>query len=158
MGGSSCLLSSGTCYHYLIKPRCWLKVTVFYIFCLDFLCSMAVQLLRICNFSLVFFLSVEDIMALADTVSMNLSNANFDQYLRLNITSLCNSLKLCGQQLEIVYKGMYVFLKFIMEKVLLITIYLFNLHILKHISRKSHIFSPLIIVLYCPPLSIPCQN
>ncbi|KAJ9585293.1 hypothetical protein L9F63_002923 [Diploptera punctata] len=48
--------------------------------------------------------SVEDIMVLADTVSSNLANANFDQYLRVNIISLCNSLKLCGSQLEVVYK------------------------------------------------------
>jgi hypothetical protein len=50
-------------------------------------------------------LSVEDIMALADSVSMNLANSNFDQMLRVNIISICNSLKLFGQQLETVYKG-----------------------------------------------------
>ncbi|PNF34350.1 hypothetical protein B7P43_G15492 [Cryptotermes secundus] len=48
--------------------------------------------------------SVEDIMALADTVSMHLANANFDQLLRVNIISICNNLKLFGQQLETVYK------------------------------------------------------
>jgi hypothetical protein len=44
-------------------------------------------------------------MALADSVSMNLANSNFDQMLRVNIISICNSLKLFGQQLETVYKG-----------------------------------------------------
>ncbi|XP_021939688.1 eukaryotic translation initiation factor 4E-binding protein Mextli isoform X2 [Zootermopsis nevadensis] len=48
--------------------------------------------------------SVEDIMALADSVSMHLANANFDQMLRVNIISICNSLKLFGQQLETIYK------------------------------------------------------
>lgn len=45
-------------------------------------------------------------MALADTVSMHLASANFDQLLRVNIISICNNLKLFGQQLETVYKGM----------------------------------------------------
>jgi len=44
-------------------------------------------------------------MALADSVSMHLANANFDHMLRVNIISICNSLKLFGQQLETVYKG-----------------------------------------------------
>lgn len=44
-------------------------------------------------------------MALADSVSMHLANANFDQMLRVNIISICNSLKLFGQQLETIYKG-----------------------------------------------------
>ncbi|XP_069698556.1 eukaryotic translation initiation factor 4E-binding protein Mextli isoform X2 [Periplaneta americana] len=48
--------------------------------------------------------SVEDIMALADSVSMHLANANFDQMLRVNIISLCNTLKVFGQQLETIYK------------------------------------------------------
>lgn len=48
--------------------------------------------------------SVEDIMALADSVSMHLANANFDHVLRVNIISICNSLKMFGQQLETVYK------------------------------------------------------
>ncbi|GFG33118.1 hypothetical protein Cfor_03414 [Coptotermes formosanus] len=47
---------------------------------------------------------VEDIMALADSVSMHLANANFDHLLRVNIISICNSLKMFGQQLETVYK------------------------------------------------------
>lgn len=45
-------------------------------------------------------------MALADSVSMHLANANFDNVLRVNIISICNSLKKFGQQLETVYKGM----------------------------------------------------
>jgi hypothetical protein len=45
-------------------------------------------------------------MALADSVSMHLANANFDHVLRVNIISICNSLKMFGQQLETVYKGM----------------------------------------------------
>jgi len=45
-------------------------------------------------------------MALADSVSMHLANANFDNLLRVNIISICNSLKKFGQQLETVYKGM----------------------------------------------------
>jgi len=45
-------------------------------------------------------------MALADSVSMHLANANFDNVLCMNIMSICNSLKKFGQQLETVYKGM----------------------------------------------------
>jgi len=49
---------------------------------------------------------VEDIMALAESVSMHLANANFDNLLRGNIILICNNLKKFGQQLETVYKGM----------------------------------------------------
>jgi hypothetical protein len=45
-------------------------------------------------------------MALADSVSMHLANANFDNVLSVNIISICKSLKNLGQQLETVYKGM----------------------------------------------------
>ncbi|XP_067001589.1 eukaryotic translation initiation factor 4E-binding protein Mextli isoform X2 [Anabrus simplex] len=48
--------------------------------------------------------SVEDIMSLADAVSMNIVNGNFDAMLHANIVTLCNYLRVHGQQLETVYK------------------------------------------------------
>ncbi|GLG96583.1 hypothetical protein R5R35_007291 [Gryllus longicercus] len=48
--------------------------------------------------------SVEDVMALADAVSMHIMNGNYDKVLQTNICTLCTNLKIYGSQLEAVYK------------------------------------------------------
>lgn len=49
--------------------------------------------------------TVEEIMALTDSVALNLTNANYDLTLKSNIKNLHSFLKLYGSKLEAVYKG-----------------------------------------------------
>ncbi|XP_034233991.1 eukaryotic translation initiation factor 4E-binding protein Mextli isoform X2 [Thrips palmi] len=48
--------------------------------------------------------SVDEVMALADTVCQHILNGNCDRALQSNVVTLSSSLKLYGQQLETIYK------------------------------------------------------
>lgn len=69
-----------------------LKLTLFFILFCYFLSCM-------------FYLLVDEVMALADTVCQHILNGNCDRALQSNVVNLSSSLKLYGQQLETIYKG-----------------------------------------------------
>lgn len=56
--------------------------------------------------SFLYFL-VEDIISLIDNVAMQLTNGFRDRTLQLNVISMCSHLKLYANQLEAIYKGMF---------------------------------------------------
>lgn len=58
--------------------------------------------------------SVDEVMALADSVCQHITNGNCDRSLQSNVLTLSSSLKLYGQQLEAVYKGIFTSFKLYM--------------------------------------------